>query len=478
MKLGTSGSNTMDSSTSGGRTTCCGGTLGALVSRGGNQYILSNNHILARADLAAIGENIVQPGLIDNNCAAATTVAHLSQFFNLETGTGTKADAAIAQVVTATVNPLGTILELGGTTSGGMPTDGAPHAGSGVTVVAGRAVAKSGRSTGLTCSSVLATNFSTKVIYQKGCGTGTNFTVNYTNQVAVTGGDFSAGGDSGALIVTQDTADPVALLFAGSDTDSVGNPVSAVLNALADTSTSEKPVFVGTTSTHPVAACSLPGPQVAMTARLAVQEVAPSQEQITRAVHMRDLYAPALMAHPEVQAVGVGASLDHPGESAILFFVTKGQPRTNLPPAVSGIRTRVIEGDVFSPRGVISAEQSSALEQTAAPPQIVYSLSDAELARAKAVHDAHAEEWMQKPGVQGVGISSSVDAPGEAALIIFLIRGEPHDEIPAVIDGLRARVRESSPFRAGYGDSAPQRACSLRAAPVQAQKPGAAGQEP
>ena len=55
-------------------------------------------------------------------------------------------------------------------------------------------------------------------------------------------------------------------------------------------------------------------------------------------------------------------------------------------------------------------------------------------------------------GVQGVGITSSVDSPGEAALMILLIQGMPHPAIPPVIDGLRTRIRESTPFRAGLGD--------------------------
>src|SRR6266568_3649015 len=86
VKLGTTGGNANDSSTSGRTITCCGGTLGSLVSRGGNQYILSVNHVLARTDLATTGENIIQPGLIDANCSAAgtITVGHLSQFVNLE----------------------------------------------------------------------------------------------------------------------------------------------------------------------------------------------------------------------------------------------------------------------------------------------------------------------------------------------------------------------------------------------------------
>jgi hypothetical protein len=74
------------------------------------------------------------------------------------------------------------------------------------------------------------------------------------------------------------------------------------------------------------------------------------------------------------------------------------------------------------------------------------------------------EELMKKSGVQGVGIGSSVDAPGEAALVIFLVRGVTHDPIPAVIDGLRTRVRESSPFRAGFSDARAQSGCSLPAA--------------
>ena len=47
-------------------------------------------------------------------------------------------------------------------------------------------------------------------------------------------------------------------------------------------------------------------------------------------------------------------------------------------------------------------------------------------------------------------MTSSVDSPGDAALMIFVIRGVTRAPIPPVIDGLRTRVRESSRFRAGY----------------------------
>jgi hypothetical protein len=176
---------------------------------------------------------------------------------------------------------------------------------------------------------------------------------------------------------------------------------------------------------------------------------------------VRDVHAPELLARPEVQAVGVGGSYDNPSEPAILFFVTKGQPRTSIPLQVDGIRTRIVEGDLFSSRGSLTAAESASLEKSVPLPQMTYTISDSEFSRAKAVHTAHVDGLMKQSGVQGVGIGSSVDSPGEAALVIFLVRGEPHDPIPAVIDGLRTRIRESSRFRAGFGDAQPKRGCSM-----------------
>jgi hypothetical protein len=60
----------------------------------------------------------------------------------------------------------------------------------------------------------------------------------FVNQVVVSGrkGAFSKAGDSGSLIVTDDAnANPVALLFAGGQTSTIGNPIDAVLSALGVT---------------------------------------------------------------------------------------------------------------------------------------------------------------------------------------------------------------------------------------------------
>ena len=70
MLLGSSGGNNNDFDEKGNNIVdCCSGTLGALIQdASGRQYLLSNNHVLARSDQATVGDTIVQPGLIDNNC--------------------------------------------------------------------------------------------------------------------------------------------------------------------------------------------------------------------------------------------------------------------------------------------------------------------------------------------------------------------------------------------------------------------------
>jgi hypothetical protein len=83
MHFGVSGGNVNNIT----RAFCCSGTLGSLVAGGSTQYILSNDHVLARQDQAAPGEDISQPGLIDNGCAVATVVADFTAAVQLGTRT-------------------------------------------------------------------------------------------------------------------------------------------------------------------------------------------------------------------------------------------------------------------------------------------------------------------------------------------------------------------------------------------------------
>jgi hypothetical protein len=115
--LGSSGGNNNDYDTRGNQIVdCCSGTLGALIEDAGKRpYILSNNHVLANSDHASVGDTIIQPGLIDNNCtplgegSGVQPVASLSGWLPLRSKQ-TNADAAIAQVTSRAVDPSGNIL--------------------------------------------------------------------------------------------------------------------------------------------------------------------------------------------------------------------------------------------------------------------------------------------------------------------------------------------------------------------------------
>lgn len=76
------------------------GTLGALVidNTDGSQCILSNNHVMARQNAAALGEMIVQPGVADGGVSPTDDIASLKRFSNVAPS-GNTVDCAIAQIV-------------------------------------------------------------------------------------------------------------------------------------------------------------------------------------------------------------------------------------------------------------------------------------------------------------------------------------------------------------------------------------------
>lgn len=313
---GSSGSNINDIT----HAFCCGGTLGSLVSRNGVQYILSNNHVLARVDQAAPGEDISQPGLIDNGCRVATIVADFSQAIPLGTQ---NVDAAIAALRTGTMNSTGSILDLGVPCS----NPSAP--------AVGMAVAKSGRTTGCTNGSITSINTNVSVRYQKNCGSGRKFTIPYTNQVVVTGTStaFSAGGDSGSLIVDgacgSGTHHPLALLFAGSSTITVGNPIADVTGALGVS-------FVGTNCQPAIAWSS------------AAAAGGPLQNDIDFATMIKDRHAPDLMADPDVLGVGVGTLAEDAGRVALVIYLNSARPiRPRVPDAIEGVPVKIVRTDPF-----------------------------------------------------------------------------------------------------------------------------------
>lgn len=315
--LGTSGGNVNDIS----RAFCCSGTLGSLVTKGGVQFILSNNHVLARSGSATVGEDVSQPGLVDSACSvsAADVVADFSEAAPLGSS---NVDAALAAVRSGDVNTTGEILAVG------VPASTVANA------TVGRGVAKAGRTTGLTCASIGSASTNVKVQYQVGCNKGKKFTILYTNQVAINSSTFSAGGDSGSLIVTSDTAQPVALLFAGSSTTTIGNPITDVVNALGVT-------FVGG-ATHSVTCPA--GAAAPLGAGLSAQEL--HRAQTAKEGHWQELFK-----DDAIQGVGVGVNPDNPAQAAVIIYVEEGRAHGLIPTELDGVRTVVVLSDRFRATG-------------------------------------------------------------------------------------------------------------------------------
>jgi hypothetical protein len=221
------------------------GTLGAVVrlKPSGKRMILSNNHVLANSNDAAVGDAIYQPGPYDGG-GPADQIATLGSFMPIEFGTGepvcllakmyaafgnglAKAlgsshrvqalfenQAAKNTMDAALADPLDdnliedAILEVGvirGAKEGrlGMP------------------VRKSGRTTEFTEGTITVLDAVVQVSYG-------SQTAQFENQIVTT--PMSQGGDSGSLLVDRDTPEAVGLLFAGSEQVTIHSPIQPILN--------------------------------------------------------------------------------------------------------------------------------------------------------------------------------------------------------------------------------------------------------
>jgi hypothetical protein len=466
VQLGSSGGNANALCTS--SNTCSGGTLGSLVSGGGKTYILSNNHVLGLSDGATVGQEVTQPGIIETNCETAGTinVGTVADIISLETQPipATPVDVTTGLVASGQVDPNDNILELGtlSTVNGvQVPQPAQPVAGSGTAAAVGELLAKSGRTTGLTCAAVEMIDTSAQVSYTKGCST-TTFNVTYTDAVFVNnmsnGQGFIANGDSGSLAVDAATAQPVALMFAGDETNSIGNPVADVLAALKATNAGATFTFVGTATQHAVPGCSLPGlSSVTVTPQSAKATGSALQEANTAATRN----AAQILNTEGVSAYSAGMSLDSPKEPAILIFAAPGTAHASIPPEIDGIRTRIIETGNPAAQGALSQQQAAQLaaESAAAQPTAVPTSA---IENARQIKEQHVAELMSDPAVQGVGVGSSFDSPGEPAIGIFVLKNKPHKPIPATMDGVRTRIKETTGFRPIVDHSPNVAGCSPR----------------
>jgi len=214
------------------------GTFGCLVKRGADVFILSNNHVLADINKANLGDAILQPGKYDGG-TLADKIAELVEFVPIEFdgggGSGTPGGCS------------GLIASLFGSkpTSRGINQPGDNHVDCAIakptspdlvtpdilqigkptgvgTATLGTAVQKFGRTTSYTQGSIIQVDVTATVDYG-------GPTATFHGQLMA--GAMSQGGDSGSAVL-NDQKQVVALLYAGSDTTTLFNPIQDVLTAL------------------------------------------------------------------------------------------------------------------------------------------------------------------------------------------------------------------------------------------------------
>lgn len=222
------------------------GTLGCIVRRNGERFILSNNHVLANSNDAEVGDAILQPGSLDggrypadqiavlydfipiqfpdspSGCSVARSIAALANLFATVTGSSARLRAVNARatnnlVDAAIARPLqdsdvsDDIVEIG------QIQDVAQ-------AELGMAIKKSGRTTGFTQGEITQIDVTVDVQY------GPGQIATFSDQLLA--GPMSQGGDSGSAVLDQDNR-LVGLLFAGSDNSTIMNRIEHVFSALS-----------------------------------------------------------------------------------------------------------------------------------------------------------------------------------------------------------------------------------------------------
>ena len=221
------------------------GTLGCLVRRQGQVFVLSNNHVLANSNDAQRGDAILQPGPHDGGRFPDDQIAELEDFVRvsfLEQPSECRFASAVVAVLNAACRSIGSktryrsvnlqavdnrvdaaiarplqpaqvkgeILEIGsiaGLGSGSL----------------GLAIKKSGRTTGLTTGEITQVDVSANVQY------GPGRLARFTDQLMA--GPMSQGGDSGSAVLDSNNR-LVGLLFAGSENSTIINRIEHVFSEL------------------------------------------------------------------------------------------------------------------------------------------------------------------------------------------------------------------------------------------------------
>jgi hypothetical protein len=181
-------------------------------------YILSNNHVLADSNAAALGDAVLQPGPFDGGADPADRIARLSRFIPITFSPPVPlalhrnlVDAAVAEVQ---FHDLDREIYWSGPARAWRRKS---------LVLPGMIVKKTGRTTNFTTGRITVVNATVDVNY------GGGRVARFRDQIITTA--MSAGGDSGSLVTTLDNV-AVGLLFAGSPVVTIANQIENVRAAL------------------------------------------------------------------------------------------------------------------------------------------------------------------------------------------------------------------------------------------------------
>jgi hypothetical protein len=312
--------------------------------------------------------------------------------------------------------------------------------GKGESAALGMMVAKSGRTTGLTCAAVSAIDVDVVVDYFTDCAeTNHSITKTFTNQIAISGTNFSDAGDSGALVVDTANAEPVGLFFAGA-TDSNGvehaiaSPAADVLASLdtqvPETGSPASYTFVGGAD-HPVSCLSYDGTAGSPDEKSAEKAGSPALTAMERERAEAALVQAQLLVNPSngIVRAGIVASRDRPGAGAVAFYLeaTANPPAAAaIPASVGGVPTLVLPAT--------SPVEPATLPITFQPRAV--SLNQALAAKQKIA----AVLLKSNPAIFGVGVGQSLDNPSDAAVMLFVDRKKSPGALPESLDGVRVRI--------------------------------------
>jgi len=190
------------------------GTIGAIVTDGKENYLLSNSHVFAKSGKAKKGDAIIYPSKEDGGTAKKNTIAKLQviQKFILSSKFVNQVDCALAKPTKERKQDIVTSIKEIGLPKGI------------ITAKRGMTVMKVGRSTGKTTSTIIDANFNLKIDY------GILGEIGFNHQILCKA--FTESGDSGSLVVDVKTKKAVGLHFAGGPKGSVSNPIQKVLETL------------------------------------------------------------------------------------------------------------------------------------------------------------------------------------------------------------------------------------------------------